>query len=226
MLAVLKSVRRNEAMPRARVSASRTSGQRRGAADAPDSGNAADSRQQTEGRWLAAEEALLREYCRRFRAAGLARARASRRADGTADDDPEPPVRLNPGAAVASAYRVQWPGTHREKLTGVPLDPMNVCYVRIEQKARFRSVQAYYERTVKPHQAHRLSDGIWLDELVSSDKQGQARSIDVLVTRVNPKLDRPADEPQELTVEILAVEIPALSTEARAAAEPGLEAAP
>lgn len=231
VLVVLKSVRRSEAAPRARVPASRTSGQRRGAADSPDAANAADSRQQAENKWLAAEEALVREYCRRFRAAGLAWARASQRNnDAAEDEEPEPPVRLNPGASVATAYRVEWPGQHRARLPGASLDPMIVSYVRIEQKARLRSMQAYYERTVKPHQVHRLSDGIWLDGLVTGDKQGRARSIDVRVTTVNAKTDRPVDEPQELTVEILAVEIPALTVgtvaERRGAAESDLDAAP
>ena len=138
------------------------------------------------------------------------RRRAAAGAGDADGPDPSPPVALHPRATVAATYQLQWPGVYREKLAGAALDPMDISYVRIEEKARPRTVLGHYQRTIRPHQLHPLADGVRIDAVQETERKAETQSIDVLVTRASPRSDRPPDEPQELTVEILAVTIPAL----------------
>jgi hypothetical protein len=212
MLAVLKTVRRSQPAA-SRGGVKRSPGPGRigvGRSDPQDQGEVSKRPQEP---WLQAEEALLRGLCQRFLTAGLAQARARRATASEGEDEaaePPPPVVLHPRAAVLAAYQIQWPGVYRDKLAGETLDAMEVSYVRTEDQGRLRTVQGHYERNLKPHQLHPLADGVRIEALQVAAKDGRIRSIDVLVTRANPKADRPLDEPEQLTVEILSVAIPAL----------------
>ncbi len=219
ILAVLKTARRG-----------------RPVASQPNPKDRRDLKQQRKDPWVDAEETLVRRFCRRFFDAALSQARSQEMkppppvAPPNHDADPSPAVALHPRATVVAEYRVQWPGTHAGKLADIAPDPMDISYVRIEQKARPWSVRGHYERTIKGHKVHPVNDGIWIEAILPAAKDGRTRSIDVLVTRANAKADTPPDEPQELTIEILAVAIPSLAAEPavnrRAAAEPNPDASP
>jgi hypothetical protein len=186
--------------------------------------------------WVDFEEALLRDFCHRFSEV----AASPRRGDeakpqptvGSTEEGGEGtfPVALHPRAEVVAEYTVQWPGKHAGKLAAIEPEPMDVTYVRIEQKARPSSLRGHYERSLKGQKIHPLKDGIWIETVLPAAKDGLTRSIDVLLTRANPKADTPPDEPQELTVEILSVDIPPLETSSgakrRTTADPEADASP
>jgi len=164
--------------------------------------------------WLDFEEAVVRDFCQRFsEAAALPNhgAEGDKPASRGGGGEATLPIALHPRAEVVAEYCVRWPGSHAEKLASIAPEPMDVCYVRIEQKARPMSVRGHYERTVKGQKIHPIKDGVWLETLLSA-KDGSARSIDVLLTRANPKAEAPPDETQEITVEILSVAVAAMET--------------
>lgn len=214
ILAVLKSVRRSRSGGSPNPAKARVTGARFAAAKDP---------------WLNFEESLVRDFCRRFAEAAV---QANRGAEG---DKPTPssegetalPVALHPRAEVVAQYFVRWPGNDAAKLAPISPEPMDVAYVRVEQKARPMSVRGHYERVLKGCAIHPVTDGVWLETLRSS-KDGSLRSIDVLLTRANPKSDTPPDEIQEITVEILSVAVTALepATTRRAGATEPTEAIP
>jgi len=232
MLAVLKTVRGSRSSPD-RGDAKRVAILGRLTAKRADSATGVSQVREppakSDDAWLAVEEALVREYCRRFLVAGLVQDRARRdlaRADAPKTAGPPPAIALHPEASVLTSYRVQWPRTRDEKLADATRDVMEVSYVRVEEMAIPRAVLAHYQRTVKPFQLHPLADGVWLETLLPADGEGRCRSIDVVLTRANPKSETPPDKPQELTVEILVVNIPALKAGARTKAQAGAEPDP
>ena len=188
--------------------------------------------------WLAAEEAVVREYCRRLLIAGLEKARDRRASDRAKDAENAVPlagITLHPEASVVASHRVRWPGVQAAKDGGAGCEPVDVSYVRIEEMGFPRAVLGHYlrvfkQRMDKPAQTHSISDGVWLEGLVSNDEDGQCRSVDVLLTRANAKSETPPDKRQEITVEVLVVTVPSLQAgprmKAQARAEPVADGLP
>jgi hypothetical protein len=231
ILAVLKSTRRNRP-----VTAQPESKDRGNSVQQRKERRESKEKKEKKDPWLDAEELLVGEFCRRFSLAALSQVRSAtatpRPTPALPDEshDPPFPVALHSRAAVVAKYRVQWPGNHAGKLADTAPDPMEISYLRIEQKARPWSVRGHYERAVKGHKVHPLKDGIWIEAIVPAAKEGRTRSIDVLLTRANPKAETPPDEAQELTVEILTVDIPPLEVAGgvsrRTATDPDADASP
>ncbi len=102
------------------------------------------------------------------------------------------------------------PARYLDKLGGATLDGMEICYLRIEDKARFRVVQSHYEKKTRRRTSFTSFPTASASRTLQTlAKEGRLRSINVLVTKANPKADRPPDEAEQLTVEILSVAIPA-----------------
>jgi hypothetical protein len=212
ILAVLKSVRRG------RPAASQTASKTRNS----------QNQKPKKDPWVDFEEGLLKDFCRRCSEVAVPPDHGDRTkprpAAGSAEEDDDAfPVALHPRSAVVAEHRVQWPGNHAVKLASISPEPMEVTYVRIEQKARPWSLRGYYERTLRAARAHPIQDGVWIETVLPAAKDGRTRSIDVLLTRANSKADAPPDEIQELTVEILAVAIPPLEIGPAAKQRPGTD---
>ncbi len=166
-----------------------------------------------ETEWLEAEETLIRGYCQRLCSTALAEAVRNKRQPQARWPTPDRlPVALHAEAAVVASLARDWPGTGDDhKLAGVPLEPMHVRYVRIEEKARPDRLVVHYRRQLaKTAQVRKIADGTWLDSLEVDDSTGSRRSVDLVITRAQADSKRPLDESQELTVEILVVELPRL----------------
>jgi hypothetical protein len=161
--------------------------------------------------WLKAEEDLLRGFCQRLRAAALAEAvRTKRQPRDRGPTLDHFPLELHTDAAVVASFASDWPGTLRDHaLAGVPLETMRVRYVRIEEKARVDRLVVHYRRQLlKTVQVRTRANGMWLDSLHVDRATGSRQSIDLLITRSQTDSKRPRDELQELTTEILVVELP------------------
>jgi hypothetical protein len=162
-----------------------------------------------ESDWIKFTEDLVRDYCRRCHLAALARTAAAFQ-NGGASPESLPtgsPVPIYPNSTVASAFRFDWPGDYGARLPQLADDVMQVSYVRIEKRVKPSSVVAYYRRQVKPCIEHQLVDGLWLDGLSELTKEDRLRSIDVLITRAKSGSPQPANEDQELTIEILCIDV-------------------
>ena len=151
----------------------------------------------------------MRDYCRRCHMAALARAAAAYRNGAAPSLDvraPDPPIPLYPNSTVTAAFRFDWPGEHASRLPQLADDVLQVYYLRIEERTKPARLVAYYRRQVKSCIEHPLPDGLWLDGLTEMKKEDRLRSIDVLITRAKTGASA-ANEEQELTVEILSIEV-------------------
>jgi hypothetical protein len=180
--------------------------------------------------WLRISYELVESYCRRFQAAG---------APGRFKADPQSPmpIDLPPDAQPTSAYHADWRQMAAGRLGDVPLDPLVVHYVRIEETKELSQALGYYTRAVKyGTRRERKEQGIiWIDGL--RDQRERKCSVDVIIRRLKPAPQRQPQEqmsrqgmrrmtaavklPEPLVIEILTVEInnPAPQTAASGAAQ-------
>lgn len=157
--------------------------------------------------WNQLSRELAQAMCGQFRAAALARARNTGQSAGQWPVDPAAfPISLHSDQSVFAVYQLDWASGH-QAVARTPMDPLKVAYIRYEEKTRPVKVQGFYRRQLKACDVHSLKDGVWLDSLVVHDESGIRRSIDVLITCVNPDAGRFADEEQKLVIEIVCVEI-------------------
>ena len=135
--------------------------------------------------WMAVSRDLVDIWCERFRTAAAGQAAtargAGRRAGEGASDDL--PMKLHKGARVVAEYHVNWPGGAEAKLSGVTPGPMQIHYLRTEERAKLVTVVGFYRRQLKSRSTtHTIGDGAWLESLRAVPQTDQQRSIDVLVT--------------------------------------------
>ena len=116
------------------------------------------------------------------------------------------PLELHPHAVVNSAYRLEWPGKHVDRLDQLAEDSMQVDYVRIEERAKANKLLPCYRRQVKGCVEHTLPNGVWLDYLTDDAGEDRARSIDVILTTAD-NVPLTSEDEQEITVEILMIEV-------------------
>ena len=148
-------------------------------------------------------------YCSRAHAAALGTAayRPADAAAAAASAATNLAFPLPADSTVREAYRIDWPGKQAALLPQLSDDSMKVLYVRIEERARARTELEHYRRQMDRVLEHTLADGRWLDSLSEDAEDGVVRSLDVLITRASPKQTISDEGEQELTVQILCIEV-------------------
>ena len=149
--------------------------------------------------WTETSEALVEAWCARLHEAAQAA-----RQQGVLKSLP---VDVRPDANVTAQYRVSWPGADRAKYNGLPVGPMLVHYVRVEETNRPDIVEGFYRRALRIRDPRPLKDGVWMDSSEQVPDTPRRRSIDVLIHRLKPSADPNSRQPEELVVEILTVEM-------------------
>jgi hypothetical protein len=160
--------------------------------------------------WYPASEALVETLCQRFLDAAWAQAEEARKAGQTPDLGAKLeglPVNVHPRAKIEAAYRFLWSDEQKQKLEGVGLGLLSIYYVRIEEQERYARMIALYRRALKSCRQHERGNGVWLDRFAIVAEDDCRRSVDVLITRLDPDPDRPASEEEELVIEILAIDV-------------------
>jgi hypothetical protein len=176
-------------------------------------GKAREQKEKADESWRKLSEDMLRWYCKQFRAVSLARNDAARKegrspeaVDAWTGGSQQPCFATPPVAA----YRLDWPGPAGAQLAGVSPDPLQISYVRFEEKTRPAHVVGYYRRLLKGCQQRTTESAVWLDGLLAGSAPGRSRSVDLLLSRPQGGLPQSADEEQGLIVDILSVETNAL----------------
>jgi hypothetical protein len=128
------------------------------------------------------------------------------------------PLELHEGARVLAEYHVCWPDDLPKRLQTSNVTPLAVHYVRMEDTASLTKINTHYHKQLKGVNGHQRPYGRWLDWMGQGVEHGQARTVDVIITRANPAAAkdgeesttsrRGGDEPELLAIEILVVEIP------------------
>jgi hypothetical protein len=196
LLLVVKKLLRKELPPASRS-----------AKKASNAASSRDARQRQDGiaqQWMTYSENLIRVTCQRFREASLTADPAGKSADAVAGDLPFKP---SPNAEITASYRADWPeglaGTRAAKV----VSPLRIRYLRFEQKTRPVRLLAYYRGQLSNCVEGGNRFGLWLDALMTDRERGAVRSVDVLITRRAKDIPIVPNEEQQLTVEILLVEV-------------------
>jgi hypothetical protein len=156
--------------------------------------------------WAKLTEELVQGYCRNCYAAARS-ARRHTRSPASDSRAAAPPLAPHPNSVASAVYHVAWPG---EPAAGLPQsadDVLLLDYRRIEQRIKPRRVVAYYRRQLEHCLERPLADGLRLDGFSRGVGGNCARSIDVLITRASTGPPPPGDEEQELTIQILVIEV-------------------
>jgi hypothetical protein len=153
---------------------------------------------------------LVQDYCRRSHMASLARLAAAYR-DGAAtlpeNRVTDSPIPLLPGCEISAAYSIDWPGEHVSRLPNMAGNDLSLNYQRIEKRMKPSKPLTYYRLHVKSSIERPIPNGLWLDGFVDLKGEERLRSVDVLITCPANSTYQSASEEQELTVEILCIEV-------------------
>jgi len=178
-----------------------------------------EKRLQAERDWMKTSEGLVRAWCARLNAAGLAQAGAAKRTGtGGAEPNDNLPVKLHPQANVVSEYHLNWPGDLGSKLSGIAPGPMEIHYLRITDKSDLTKRLGFYRRQLQLRmpEVHTVEKGFWMDRVARVpkteeqgpiDKTGWKRSVDILITMAQEKPEPARSEETELVIEILSIEM-------------------
>ncbi len=135
--------------------------------------------------WMTVSRDLVLTWCERFRAAAEVQTETARRLGRRPGEaaSADLPVKLHKGARVVAEYRVDWPGNAEAELSGVTPGPMQIHYIRTEERAKPLTVLGYYRRQLKSRStAHTIDNGAWIESLRAVPQTDQQRSIDIVFT--------------------------------------------
>ncbi len=210
LLATLKSLVRQNQRAKVSAAASHTRPSKHSHAGGPRPRNGEAPRTGPDSAWDKLTQDLVLDYCRRCHAAVLKRAAFQISNSASHETSVTPLLPPPPGSAICAAYHAEWPGEHAGRLPQLADNVWKLDYQRIEERAKPSRPATYYRRQLKRCIEHSLPDGTWLDGLIEGGREEGVLSIDVLITHAGAAAGPPADEEQELTIQILSVDLGSL----------------
>ncbi len=115
-------------------------------------------------------------------------------------------VKFHDGARVKIERDLDWPTDLRAGLETLTGNRLAVHYVRLTSESDIDTVVRFYQNQINGALLRTLNNnGRWIDSLTKLD-DGQARSVDVLVTRAVPGAPVPHGTPEKINVDILSVQ--------------------
>ncbi|NLS93804.1 MAG: hypothetical protein GXX96_16710 [Planctomycetaceae bacterium] len=158
--------------------------------------------------WMQTVYSTILGYCERFQKA------AENEKIAPAEVLESLPFRVHSTDTITHIYAVDWQKRVGNRLTGAPVDPMRVYYVRFEGDAQYNKVVGAYTRVVPSASERLLRNGLWIEGGKSSP-EGTRVSMDVIIERQERKAERadarterkPTDATEPLVVHVLYVEI-------------------
>jgi hypothetical protein len=160
--------------------------------------------------WEKAGEDLARLYCRRCQITALnrlAEVRTGAKSPGESRTAPEDlPIPPHVESADLLSYRGTWPGSLSGMVDNLPVAPLEMRYMRIEEKARPSRVASYYRRQLRAVREFKLPDGL---HLVGQGEaaSGRVRWLDVFVLQAKPDAVASLEDEQQLTIEAISIEV-------------------
>jgi hypothetical protein len=183
------------------------------------------SKHLSEEEWMLTCGSLARAICHRLEASVRAKIAAQRKAGGRPLDfrgaAAKRPIELHADKHVVAEYHLDWPDglPDKEKLAGLPLDPMTIHYVRMEERGKPHFLEGYYRRKFTAGAACPLPDGLYLESFHTVPQTDRKISYDLLITlpkdtsaaaqrpAVKPASEKTADQERELVIEILYLDV-------------------
>ena len=163
-----------------------------------------------ETKWDKLTEELVMDYCRRSHMAALARSAVAYLDNSTLlneNSKNDASIPLLPGCEVSAEYRIVLPSEKDSQLPNSSGNDFKLHYQRIEKRMKLNKPLAFYRRQVKSCIEHPVEDGLWLDGLFELKSEDSIRSVDVLITLPAKTKIKSTAEEQELTIEILCIDV-------------------
>jgi len=159
--------------------------------------------------WMQTSEDLLRLLCERFRTAAQVSTKAGQKPSKKSQTKSASglPLELHSNETVVARYELRWPDNVQKKLADLSPDPLEVHYVRIEEKTSPTKMFGYYRRQLKYPTVHENEERIWIESMHTGSQPDRKLSVDVLITAGSADRDKSPDEDEELTVEIICIEV-------------------
>ena len=164
--------------------------------------------------WMHTVYTNIMDFCNRFRLA------AENQAVNVAETMAALPFKIHSPEGVTHCYAMDWQQKVAGRLAGVPVDPLQVYYVRFEETGRYATVEGFYRRAVKSATERSLQNGMWIEGMASGSEPGRRLSMDVIIERPEFSPQRKPAEAERLVTQILYIEInnPAGAAETASAA--------
>jgi len=179
--------------------------------------------------WEALVADLLRQQCRRYYQAGMARLAAQRSqamqtaapaherpGDDLSAKKPWRPFTLHTGAEALVQYEID-----RETASQSPRGPeapLRLCYLRFEEKGKPSRPLASYRRQFRQLTEVRHAGGYWLFGRIDAEA-GKVCYVDLFVLPAKAGVVLSPEEEQQLTIELLAIQTTDLSDTLRTASQ-------
>jgi hypothetical protein len=128
------------------------------------------------------------------------------------------PFALRPGEHITKEFHLRWPEDLPSDLTGSVSDPLVVHYVQLQGTDEINRTAAFYRSAThgpgRVQSATReIPDGKWVDIMQRDATANRTRSIDVLITRDAGEPDSKRLKTEELTIQVLMVEVESFEPE-------------
>jgi Pyruvate/2-oxoacid:ferredoxin oxidoreductase gamma subunit len=128
------------------------------------------------------------------------------------------PFSLRPGEKITKEFHLRWPEDLPPNLAGAFSEPLVIHYVQLEGTDDVNRTATFYKSALSKgtgtkSATHDIESGKWVD-ILQRDLNGQrTRSIDVLVARQPPEPDAKKSKIEELTIQVLMVEVESFGPE-------------
>jgi hypothetical protein len=131
---------------------------------------------------------------------------------------------LRPGERITKEFHFRWPEDLPSNLNSAISEPLVVHYLQLEASDDMNRTATFYRSAMAKGTGNRMTstthdvdDGKWVD-ILQHDLTGQkTRSLDILVTRQPPDPEAKRSKVEDLTIQILMVEVESLEPEAKPA---------
>ena len=151
--------------------------------------------------WMQTAYGTVRVFCERFQKA------AENQQVNSADVVANLPFRIHSPDALTHVYAMDWQKQVGSRLTGAPADPMRVYYLRFEETGLYNKVSGAYKRVVPSGSERLVQNGLWIDGSKPDHESGLRTTMDVIIDRPEYSAERKANEPEQLVVQVLYVQI-------------------
>jgi hypothetical protein len=134
------------------------------------------------------------------------------------------PFALRSGEHITKEFHLRWPDDLPANLTAAASEPLVVHYVQLEGTDEISRTATFYNgalaRTAGAKirsTTHDTPEGKWVDILQHDIAGHRTRSFDVLVTHQEPEPDAKKSKVEDLTIQVLFIEVESFEPEAKPA---------
>ena len=150
--------------------------------------------------WMETVYGTVRVFCERFQTA------ADNQMLNQVEVLENLPFRPHSTENLTHVYAFDWQKQVGNRLSGAPVDPMRIYYLRFEETGLYSKVLGAYKRAVPRASMRLVKDGSWIDG-AKTGPDGLHVSMDAIIDRTDFNPNRRAVEPEPLVTQVLYIEV-------------------